>query len=73
MEPLLIIIQKAAADKTPIIIWLKGGEKIFGRILAHGHDSLTMEITGSMSEFQTYNAVVLIEQISAMAWVVPKE
>lgn len=73
MQQLFNIIGKASETKSPVIVWLKGGEKIFGRVERFDNDFLTIEVTGAMSEFQVYKALILNDQIAAIAWVPSKD
>lgn len=73
METLKSIIQKAANDKSSLVVWLKGGEKIYGRVKSSDDAQMIIDVTGEMSEFQPYNALILLDQVSAVAWVVPRD
>lgn len=69
MEPIKFALRKAHSDGSPLVIWLKGGEKIFGRVKSIEDEHIIIDVTGEMSEFQPYHALILLEQISAIAWV----
>lgn len=66
-------IQKMSGEQSPVVVWLKGGDKIFGRVKIIDNDYLIVEVTGEMSEFQSYNALILLDQIAAVAWTIPRD
>lgn len=73
MECIKTAMRKAAAEKSPLVVWLKGGEKIFGRVQSLQDDHIVIDVTGEMSEFQPYNAIILLDQIAAIAWVADRD
>jgi small nuclear ribonucleoprotein (snRNP)-like protein len=73
MESLKETIKKMSHDQSPIVVWLKGGDKIFGRVKSLEDTNLIIDVTGEMSEFQSYSALILLEQIAAIAWVIPRD
>ena len=73
MDALKLALARATQDRNLIVLWLKGGGKISGRIISLEDDHLLLDISGEMAEFQSYNAFVLMSEISAVAWVVQRE
>jgi hypothetical protein len=73
MECIKTAMRKSAAEKSPLVVWLKGGEKIFGRVRTLQDDHIVIDVTGEMSEFQPYNAIILLDQIAAIAWVADRD
>lgn len=73
MDPIREQIKKMTAEQSPIVLWLKGGGKIYGRVKSLDNDYVVVDVTGEMSEFQSYNALILLDQISAVAWTIPRD
>lgn len=73
MECIKSAMRKAASEKLPLVVWIKGGEKLFGRIRSLQDDHVIIDVTGEMSEFHPYNALILLDQISAVAWVADRD
>lgn len=61
----------AAKDKRNVIIWFKGGEKIAGRVHSVENNLVLLTLSGEAAEFQNYTVAVLVEEVAALAWVVP--
>ena len=66
-------IKKMTAEQSPIVLWLKGGGKIYGRVKSLDTSYVVVDVTGEMSEFQSYNALILLDEISAVAWTIPRD
>lgn len=61
----------AAKDKRNVIVWFKGGEKIAGRVQNIENNLVLLTLSGEAAEFQNYTVALLVEEVAALAWVVP--
>jgi len=73
MEPIREQIKRMTEEQSPIVLWLKGGGKIYGRVKSLDTSYVIVAVTGEMSEFQNYNALILLDEISAVAWTIPRD
>jgi len=67
------VLQSSMTDRSTVVFWLKSGAKISGRVKSIDSSHITVEVTGEMSEFHNYNAIIVKGDLSAVAWIVPKD
>ncbi len=67
------VLHTSITDRSTVVFWLKSGAKISGRVKTIDDVHITIEVTGEMSEFHNYNAIILKADLSAVAWILPKD
>lgn len=61
---------EAGKNKRNVIIWLKGGDRVAGRVQSVDDHIILLTLGGEAAEFQNYTVAILAEEVAAVAWVV---